>query len=167
MRMLTSAFMDCWGQDNLEDLLPMAEVGVAGYKCFLGDPTGNIPAPDDGTLLGALTTIASAGLRAGFHAEDSAIMQDRIRGLKAAGRTDAREHLDSRPDVFEVETLTASVRWPDTVAARSMSSICRRLTVWKRCSTGVQIVSTSPAKQGRTTASCPARAMSSSALSSA
>jgi dihydroorotase len=93
------------GQDNLEDLLPMAEVGVAGYKCYLGETTGSIPAPDDGTLLRALTRIASAGLRAGFHAENNSIMQDRIRALKAAGRTDARAHLDSRPEVCEVEAV--------------------------------------------------------------
>jgi dihydroorotase len=92
-------------QDNLDQLLPMAEAGVVGYKCYLGETTGNIPAPDDGMLFEQMQTIASAGLRAGFHAENNAIMQHYIRKLKAEGRTDARAHLDSRPAVCEVEAI--------------------------------------------------------------
>jgi len=92
-------------QDNIDELLPMAQAGVAGYKCYLGETTGNIPAPDDGMLLDQMGVIASAGLRAGFHAENNAIMQHYIRKLKASGRTDARAHLDSRPAVCEVEAI--------------------------------------------------------------
>ncbi|HLY66377.1 MAG TPA: dihydroorotase family protein [Chloroflexota bacterium] len=92
-------------QDNIDELLPMAEAGVIGYKCYLGETTGNIPAPDDGMLLDQMALIASLGLRAGFHAENDAMMQHRIRQLKASGRTDARAHLDSRPAVCEVEAI--------------------------------------------------------------
>jgi dihydroorotase len=92
-------------QDNLDQLLPMAEAGVVGYKCYLGETTGNIPAPDDGMLFEQMQTIASAGLRAGFHAENNAIMQHYIAKLKEAGRTDARAHLDSRPAVCELEAI--------------------------------------------------------------
>src|SRR5207302_2867406 len=58
------------GRDNLEDLQRMADAGVVGYKCYLGETTGNIPPPDDGVLFEALSRIASAGLRTGFHAEN-------------------------------------------------------------------------------------------------
>jgi dihydroorotase len=92
-------------QDNIDELLPMAQAGVVGYKCYLGETTGNIPAPDDGMLYDQMAVIASAGLRAGFHAENNAIMQHFIRKLKASGRTDARAHLDSRPTVCEVEAI--------------------------------------------------------------
>src|SRR5689334_2618190 len=74
-------------QDNLAQLGPMAEAGVVGYKCFLGETTGNIPPPDDGTLVEAMRAVTATGLRIGFHAEDNAILQHRIRELKAAGRT--------------------------------------------------------------------------------
>ncbi|MFI5265910.1 MAG: allantoinase AllB [Chloroflexota bacterium] len=92
-------------QDNLDQLLPMAEAGVVGYKCYLGETTGNIPAPDDGMLFEQMQKVASIGLRAGFHAENNAIMQHFIRKLKAEGRIDARAHLDSRPAVCEVEAI--------------------------------------------------------------
>ena len=92
-------------RDNLDQLLPMREAGVVGYKCFLGETTGNIPAPDDRVLLDAMQAIASTGLRIGFHAENNAIMQQQIRKLKVQGRTDALAHLEARPTVAEVEAI--------------------------------------------------------------
>jgi dihydroorotase len=93
-------------RDNYDDLLPMAEAGVIGYKVFMGETIGNIPAPDDGQLLASLSLIAEIGLRTAVHAENDAIMQHEIRKLKALGRTDPRAHRDSRPVVAEVESIT-------------------------------------------------------------
>ena len=76
-----------------------------GFKCFLGETIGNIPAPDDGMMLDGLREIAATGLRIGFHAENNEIMQHLIRKFKAAGRTDALAHVDSRPALAEVESI--------------------------------------------------------------
>lgn len=92
-------------QDNLPDLLPMAEAGVVGYKCFLGETVGSIPAPDDGILLEEMRVIATSGRRLGFHAENNSIMQHLIRKLKEEGRTDPWAHLDSRPPLAEAEAI--------------------------------------------------------------
>jgi dihydroorotase len=92
-------------QENVDQLRPMADAGVVGYKCFLGETIGNIPAPDDGMLLEAFREIKAAGLRIGFHAENNQIMQHLIRKLKAEGRTDPLAHLDSRPAIAEVESI--------------------------------------------------------------
>lgn len=92
-------------QDNVDDLLPMAEAGVVGYKCFLGETVGSIPAPDDGVLLDAMEQVRRSGLRVGFHAENNQVMQHRIRQLKAAGRTDPLAHVEARPVIAEVEAI--------------------------------------------------------------
>ncbi|MBV9577062.1 MAG: allantoinase AllB [Chloroflexi bacterium] len=92
-------------QDNVEHLVPMADAGIVGYKCFLGETTGHIPPPDDGTLLEAMRTVRSTGLRMGFHAENNAILQHHIHALQAAGRHDPLAHLDSRPVVAELEAI--------------------------------------------------------------
>ena len=92
-------------QDSVPALRPMAEAGVVGYKCFLGETIGNIPAPDDGMMLDGLREIAATGLRIGFHAENNEIMQHLIRKLKAEGRTDPLAHVDSRPPIAEVESI--------------------------------------------------------------
>jgi dihydroorotase len=92
-------------QENIDQIEPMAEAGVVGYKCFLGETIGNIPAPDDGMLLDGLRAVARTGLRIGFHAENNEIMQHLIRQAKASGRTDARAHVDTRPALAEVESI--------------------------------------------------------------
>jgi dihydroorotase len=92
-------------QDSVPAIKPMAEAGVVGYKCFLGETIGNIPAPDDGMMLDGLREIAATGLRIGFHAENNQIMQHLIRQMKEAGRTDPLAHVDSRPPLAEVESI--------------------------------------------------------------
>jgi dihydroorotase len=92
-------------QENVEQIVPMARAGVVGYKCFLGETIGNIPAPDDGMLLEAFGEVKAAGLRIGFHAENNQIMQHLIRKLKAEGRTDPLAHVDARPALAEVESI--------------------------------------------------------------
>jgi dihydroorotase len=105
-------------QENVDDILPMAEAGVAGYKCFLGESIGSIPTPDDGVLLDAMGQVAQAGLRIGFHAENNAIMQHRIRRLKAAGRTDPLAHVESRPVVAEVEAIQRVALFAEVLGTR-------------------------------------------------
>jgi len=92
-------------QDSVPALKSIAEAGVVGYKCFLGETIGKIPAPDDGMMLDGLREIAETGLRIGFHAENNEIMQHLIRKFKAAGRTDPQAHVDSRPALAEVESI--------------------------------------------------------------
>ena len=92
-------------QENVDQIQPMAAAGVVGYKCFLGETVGNIPAPDDGMLLDGLREVAATGLRIGFHAENNDIMQHLIRKAKASGRTDALAHVDTRPALAEVESI--------------------------------------------------------------
>jgi dihydroorotase len=92
-------------QDSVPALRSIADAGVVGYKCFLGETIGNIPAPDDGMMLDGLREIAATGLRIGFHAENNEIMQHLIRKLKAEGRNDPLAHVDSRPALAEVESI--------------------------------------------------------------
>lgn len=91
--------------ENVDQLEPMARAGVVGFKCFLGETIGNIPAPNDGVMLDGLRIIARLGLRIGFHAENNEIMQHLIARAKAAGRTDPLAHVDTRPAIAEVESI--------------------------------------------------------------
>jgi len=91
---------------NLRELRPMAEAGlVVGFKAFLGPTTGGIGRPADGVLLDAMREIASMGMRLGVHAEDGEIVEHEVARLRAAGRTDALAHVESRPVIAEVESI--------------------------------------------------------------
>jgi dihydroorotase/allantoinase len=92
-------------QENVDQIMALADAGVCGYKVFLGETIGSIPAPDDGMLLDAFELITKTGRRIGFHAENDQILQHRIRKLKAEGRTDAMAHLESRPAICEAESI--------------------------------------------------------------
>ncbi|MDQ3809337.1 MAG: dihydroorotase family protein, partial [Chloroflexota bacterium] len=91
--------------DNLDQLGPMSAAGAIGLKCFLGQSVGDIPPPDDGTLLDGLAAAARLGLRTAFHAENGAILARRTAQLQSAGRDDALAHLEARPVVAELEAI--------------------------------------------------------------
>ena len=67
-----------WGgviPGNIEELRPMWEAGVFGFKCFLGDSgLDEYPYVDRPTLLAAMKEIASFGGLLIIHAEDASIL---------------------------------------------------------------------------------------------
>ncbi|MBS1252948.1 MAG: L-hydantoinase [Anaerolineales bacterium] len=106
-------------QDNVDEIAPMAEAGVVGFKVFLGTTVGGIPAPDDGALLDAMSSVTETGRRVGFHAENDAIIQHRIEQLRAAGRMDLLAHLESRPAVAEAEAVQRIALFARQTGART------------------------------------------------
>jgi dihydroorotase len=105
-------------QDGVRDLEPMAQAGVVGFKAFLGETIGEIPAPDDGTLLDGLREAARLGYRVGFHAENNSIIQHFARRIQAEARRDPLAHLDSRPAIAEVEAIQRVALLAREAAAR-------------------------------------------------
>lgn len=105
-------------QENLDQLLPMIEGGAIGFKCYMGETVGQIPAPDDGVLLEALELLGRRGYRVAVHAENNAIMQHLIRRLKARGRTDPLAHVDSRPEICAIEAVSRAIHLAEWARAR-------------------------------------------------
>jgi allantoinase len=105
-------------QDNLSHLAALAGAGVVGFKCFLGETIGKIPAPNDGVLIDSLAEIATTGLRVGFHAENDAILQHNIAKLRATGRIDALAHVESRPVIAEVEAISRVAMYAQLTGAK-------------------------------------------------
>ncbi|HET7264849.1 MAG TPA: dihydroorotase [bacterium] len=96
-------------EGSLREILPLAEAGVVGYKIFLGETVGNIPAPPDGEIIAAWRLVAETGLRCGVHAEDNGIIHYLRKQLQDAGRTDPLAHLESRPSVAEAEAISRAI----------------------------------------------------------
>lgn len=105
-------------QDSVPNLRAVAEAGACGYKSFLGETIGKIPAPDDGMMLDGLREIAELGMRIGFHAENNEIMQHLIRQMKAAGRKDWQAHVDSRPALAECESIQRMALFAKAIGTR-------------------------------------------------
>jgi len=105
-------------QDNLEALPGLAAGGVVGFKCYMGETVGKIPAPDDGVMLAAFASAAALGLRVAVHAENDGIMQYGIRRLQAAGRRDPLAHVESRPEICAIEAVSRAVAFAEWTRAR-------------------------------------------------
>lgn len=106
------------GEHNLDQLEPLADAGVCGFKLFLGNTTGNLPCPDDGAVLEGLEILARLGLRCSVHAENSPILFWREERMIAAGRTDPLAHLAARTDIVAIEALNRIATLADWTGAR-------------------------------------------------
>jgi len=96
-------------EGNRDQILPLASAGAVGYKVFLGETVGNIPAPQDGEILDAWRVVSQTGLRCGVHAEDNGILLYLRKQLQDRGRVDPLAHLESRPSVAEAEAISRSI----------------------------------------------------------
>ena len=98
-----------WGgivPGNLSELAPLAECGVIGFKAFLSDSgLPEFTRSDDLTLYEGMREAARLGLPVAVHAESEEITSRLTRRAREAGRTSARDYLDSRPVIAEVEAI--------------------------------------------------------------
>ena len=98
-----------WGgvvPGNLEQLQPLAERGVIGFKAFMSaSGVEDFPASDDLTLYEAMRRIAPLELPLAVHAESDNITSVLAARARAEGRKGVRDYLESRPAVAEAEAI--------------------------------------------------------------
>ncbi len=103
---------------NLNELKNLWKAGVIGYKVFLGETVGNIPAPNDGALLDAWDIISETGRRTCIHGEHRPIVSYLIEKLKGEGRTDPFAHVESRPPISAVEAVMTAILYCKQTGAK-------------------------------------------------
>ena len=99
-----------WGgavPGNVDELAPLAEAGVVGFKCFLS-PSGveEFPPLDDDGLRAAARRVAELGALLAVHAEDPAVLA----AAPAVPGPVYADFLASRPAESEVVAVTRLVR---------------------------------------------------------
>ena len=112
------AFFGVVVQTNADQILPMKEAGVIGYKIFFGETIGNLPFPDDGMCLEAFRNIAQSKLPLGIHAENRQIMAYHTNKLKSEGKNDAVYWEASRPDICEAESVHHALFFAETFGTK-------------------------------------------------
>jgi len=105
-------------QTNTDQILPMAEAGVIGFKIFFGDTVGSLPCPDDGMCLEAFSHIAQSKLPVGVHAENRQIMTYWTNKLKAEGKNSPIYWEASRPAVCEAASVAHALFFAETFGAK-------------------------------------------------
>ncbi|AHY46591.1 allantoinase: allantoinase [Rubrobacter radiotolerans] len=95
---------------NLKDLEPLAERGVAGFKAFMST-TGTLDytVADDLTLYEGMAEAARLGLPVLVHAENKTITDGLAGRAVSTLRLSARDYLESRPVVAELEAINRAI----------------------------------------------------------
>lgn len=94
------------GEKTLDAIEPMAKAGAASFKLYMGSDNPLVPCPPDGAILEAFETLARLGIRCTVHAENTPILMWRGERLRAAGRNDAKAHLEQHIDLAAVEAVS-------------------------------------------------------------
>jgi allantoinase len=105
-------------ENNIDQLEALIDAGVTGFKCFMGNTFGNLPAPSDGAMLEGFEILARRGIRCTVHAENPSIMARREQRMDAAGRADRHAHLAARPEVCEIEAIGRAIAFAEWTGAR-------------------------------------------------
>ena len=50
-------------ESNIDTLEALVDAGVSGFKCFMGNTFGDLPAPSDGAMLEGFEVLARRGMR--------------------------------------------------------------------------------------------------------
>ncbi len=111
-----------WGglvPGNIGEMAELADRGVVGFKAFMCDSgLPEFPRADDFTLFEGLAEAARLGLPVSVHAENHELTQGLSRKMAEQGRTSARDFLDSRPVVAEVEAIERATRLAGEAGAK-------------------------------------------------
>jgi allantoinase len=105
-------------EKNLGELEALIDAGVSGFKCFMGNTFGDLPAPSDGAMLEGFEILARRGYRCTVHAENASIMARRQAQLEEAGRTDPLAHLAARPEICAIEAVGRAIAFAEWTGAR-------------------------------------------------
>ncbi len=111
-----------WGglvPGNIGEMAELAERGVVGFKAFMCDSgLPEFPRADDFTLWKGLAEAARLNLPVSVHAENQEITQALSRAMAEQGRTGARDFLESRPVIAEVEAIQRAALFAGEAGAK-------------------------------------------------
>jgi allantoinase len=106
-----------WGgltPQNRGQLDELAERGVIGFKAFMSNSgIDDFQAADDQTLYDGMACAARLGRIVAVHAENDQITGLLARRAVAEGRVSARDYLESRPVVAELEAISRAILLAD------------------------------------------------------
>jgi allantoinase len=103
-----------WGgvvPGNQKEIIPLAEAGVLGFKCFLVDPgIDEFTMVTEADLRVALPQVARTGLPLLVHAELPGPIADMMKRLNDADWRKGATYLKSRPDEAELQAIELMLR---------------------------------------------------------
>ena len=125
---------------NLDRLGELADCGVIGFKAFMCQSgIDDFLSVDDRSLREGMKRAASLRLPVAVHAESDAMTVRLTREAVAAGRTSARDFLQSRPIAAELEAIGRALELAG-------ETDCRLHVVHVSCAAGVRLIAEARAR---------------------
>lgn len=111
-----------WGglvPENIENLQELHDNGVIGFKAFMS-PSGidDFNRADDETLFKGMKEIASIGSLLAVHAESTVITEQLAAKKLSEGKTSARDFVDSRPIISEIEAVRRIISYAEATGCK-------------------------------------------------
>ncbi|TCP20703.1 dihydroorotase/allantoinase [Scopulibacillus darangshiensis] len=124
----------CLGDLNIDDLFPLYETGVIGFKFFWGyavnsktfelvynynpDMEDVIPPFQDGDVYKMFREVAKTGKILAIHAENNELIQILTGEVRASGRGDYEALIEARPDLAEKTTIQTGISFAKHAGTR-------------------------------------------------
>ncbi|XEC95472.1 allantoinase AllB [Paenibacillus tarimensis] len=106
----------------LDELKPLAEAGVIGFKAFMSEPGGEgedrFRRADDLTLYEGMKRIAPLGKVLALHAESEPIVSGLADRALREGRTTAGDYAASRPVIAELEAVRRALFYAEQTGCK-------------------------------------------------
>lgn len=111
-----------WGglvPENIANLKELYDGGVIGFKAFMS-PSGidDFNNADDETLFKGMTEIASLDSLLAVHAESTVICEQLASKKIAEGKTSARDFVESRPVISEIEAVRRVISYAEATGCK-------------------------------------------------
>lgn len=110
------AITDLDGGALLEEFAAAVAYGVPSFKCFMVYKKEGMMV-DDGTLAKILLKSKETGVLTNVHAENPDLIDMRVAGYLAEGKTSAWYHYMSRPEFVEAEADFRAIHWAKALDA--------------------------------------------------